>query len=118
VFIPATVKGDVVFRRGVRISQIEILLTVSTKAKGLPAIGGLIFEAYDPLTCTNSTLHVGRSELLKEVNGKDELLAADRIRETVEALMYRLKLFRDPVMGIQLEIDYKTLPNLFRFTME
>jgi hypothetical protein len=114
VFIPSTLKGDLLWRRGVKISQMDVLLTVSTKAKGMPAIGGLVLEAYDPLTCTNSTLHLGHSELLKELAGREELLEEDRVRDTIEALLYRLKLQRHPVHGIVLEMDITVSPNMFR----
>lgn len=117
VFIPSTLKGDLLWRRGVKISGTQCLLTVSSKNKGLLPAQGLIFEAYDPLTCTSATLHVGRSELLKEVDYKEELLARDVIGDTIEALMYRLKLVRDVTNCITLAIDVKINPDLFRFAL-
>lgn len=109
--------GDILFRRGVKVSGTKVLLTISTKAKDIPAVAGLIFEAYDPLTCTNATLHCGKSELIKEVAFKEKLLLPDKVQDTVESLLYRLVLFRDPVNGMSLKIDGNLLPQLFRFDM-
>ena len=93
----------------------EVLLTVSTKSPGMAPTSGVVFEAYDPVTCTNSTLHMGKSELLKELDGSEHLLAPDKVKRTVEALaLYRLKLVRDPVNGIVLGMDNKVMPRLFQ----
>lgn len=100
-----------------KISESKVLLTVSTKDKGLPASQGLIFEAYDPLSCTNATLHLGRTELLREVEGREELVANDTVRDTIEALLYRLKLVRSPTNGITLTMDIKINQNLFNFQL-
>jgi len=48
VFIPADTRGDLIVRKGVKISGHEVLVSVSTRAKGEAAGHGLIFEAYDP----------------------------------------------------------------------
>jgi len=115
MFVPATIKGDIVWRRGVKVSGKEVLVTVSTKARGFAPSCGLIFEAYDPFTCTNAALHVGKTELLKELDGNEYLLGSEKVKQTVEALaLYRLSLFRDPVNGIVLSMEDKTMPRIFQ----
>jgi len=99
----------------VKISEKEVLITVSTKARGFSPSCGLIFEAYDPVTCTNSSLHIGKTELLRELDGNEHLLWPDKVKQTVEALaLYRLSLNRDSVNGIVLSMENKPTPRVFQ----
>lgn len=90
-----------------QISQVEVLLTVNTKEKGLsPLAGGLVFEAYDPTTCKTSILHLGPAQLLHAVENNEALLQPQQLQDTLEAILfYRLHLSRHPVNGVILEMD-------------
>ena len=51
--------------------------------------------------------------MLKHVNGRERMFSPLEARDTCEALINRLKLFRSPVNGIMLELDIKLRPDLF-----
>ena len=44
---------------------------------------------------------------------REELLGPARVRDTVEALLYRLQLAPSPVGGLALALDINLLPTLF-----
>jgi hypothetical protein len=114
VFIPADTRGDLVLRRGVKLQQVEVLMTVSTRAKGEPGKHGLVFEAYNPAISSTATLHVGSSELYKQVGGQVHLLEEDSLITTIETLLYRMLLKNGGVEGhMQLFLDYRIMPGLF-----
>ena len=70
-------------------------------------------EAYNADTAYTSVLHVEATELLRQVAGREELLVPAQIKDTVEALLYRLVLKPSPVGGLALSLDIRLMPNLF-----
>jgi hypothetical protein len=120
-FIPADTRGDLVLRKGCKVKGAassqrgvaEVLVSVYSRAPGDEPAHGLVVEAYNAETAYTSVLHVEASELRRQVNGRGELLEAMHVKDTVEALLYRLTLAPSPVGGISLGLDIKLMPNLF-----
>ncbi|GMI41685.1 hypothetical protein TeGR_g13922 [Tetraparma gracilis] len=113
VFIPADTRGDLIIRKGVKVSNLEVLVTVSTRAKGEKAGHGLVFEAYDPATSVTSVLHVVAGELKRLVGGREELLEEDVVFETVEMLLLKLVIEKGPVGHLVMKVDANVMPDLF-----
>ena len=120
-FIPANTRGDLVTRKGVKVrgarqaqrGVAEVLVSVFTRAAGEPGGHGVVVEAYNADTAYTSVLHVEATELLRQVAGREELLVPAQIKDTVEALLYRLVLKPSPVGGLALSLDIRLMPNLF-----
>ena len=120
-FIPANTRGDLILRKGIKLKgarqvqrgAAEVLVSVFTRAAGEPGGHGLIFEAYNADTSYTTTLHVGASELLRQVNGREELLSEMQLKDTIEAMLYRLVIKPSAVGGLDLSIDIHLMPNLF-----
>ena len=113
VFIPADTRGDLVIRKGIKVSNLEVLVSVSTRAKGEEAGHGLVFEAYDPQTSVTSTLHVVAGELKRLVNFREDVWSEDKVAETVELLMYKLVMERGPLGHLIMKLDHNIMPDIF-----
>jgi len=113
VFIPADTRGDLIIRKGIKVSGHEVLVSVSTRAKGESAGHGLIFEAYDPELSVNTTLHVVAGELRRLVNNREELLTDENVFSTVEMLLFKLVLRKGPVGHLIMKLDGNLFPDLF-----
>ena len=101
-------------RRGVKVAgAAEVLVSVYSKAPGVPPARGVVIEAYDAVTCHTTALHVGATTLLRHVDGRAELLEPSRARDTLEALLYRLVVTPSAVGGLQLELDASIMVSLF-----
>jgi hypothetical protein len=109
LFTPANApgKGDILLRRGIRISGIAVLLTVTTKAPGGHANGGLIWSAHNQDSCTTSILHTGATEVLAHVEGDARKLEPERIRETLIHISERLSLKKTLTGEWELTLHHK-----------
>ncbi|GMH84147.1 hypothetical protein TrST_g12290 [Triparma strigata] len=113
VFIPADTRGDLVLRRGIKVSNVEVIVSVSSRGTGESPGHGLVFEAYDPVSAVTTVLHVVAGELSRLVNGREDVWEEDRVLETVELLLNRLVLERGPVGHLVMKLDRTVLPDLF-----
>ena len=113
VFIPADTRGDLILRKGIKVSNMELLVSVSTRAKGEKAGHGLVFEAYDPATSVNIILHVVASELRRIVNGREDVWREEAVEETCELLMYLLVVEKGPTGHLVMKLDSKVMPDIF-----
>eukprot|EP00520_Triparma_pacifica_P008455 CAMPEP_0118666812 /NCGR_PEP_ID=MMETSP0785-20121206/19428_1 /TAXON_ID=91992 /ORGANISM="Bolidomonas pacifica, Strain CCMP 1866" /LENGTH=2849 /DNA_ID=CAMNT_0006561175 /DNA_START=172 /DNA_END=8724 /DNA_ORIENTATION=+ len=113
VFIPADTRGDLILRKGVKVSNMELLVSVSTRARGEKAGHGLVLEAYDPATSVNIILHVVASELKRIVNGREDVWREESVEETCELLLYLLVVEKGPTGHLVMKLDSKVMPDLF-----
>jgi len=113
VFIPATTKGDLLLRRGVKVDGQEVLISVFSRAKGRPGKEGLVVEAYNPQTCSTAILHIGSPALHAQVNQNLEHLEPENMPRTIELLLYRLILQHDALGRLKLSINMRVMPSLF-----
>jgi len=118
VFIPADTRGDLILRKGVKISNMELLVSVSTRAKGERAGHGLVFEAYDPDTSVNIILHVVAGELKRIVNGREDIWKEGIVEETCELLLCLLVVEKGPTGHLVMKLDSKIMPELFLTDLE
>ncbi|KAJ8599096.1 hypothetical protein CTAYLR_008867, partial [Chrysophaeum taylorii] len=90
-FVPADTRGDLVVRKGISVANGgEVVVTVSSRARGEPPSHGLVIEAYDPVTSFTAALHIVAQELLKLVDFDQNRLGPDCILATVDGLLARL----------------------------
>ncbi|GMH87214.1 hypothetical protein TL16_g10785 [Triparma laevis f. inornata] len=113
VFIPADTRGDLVLRRGIKVSNVEVIVSVSSRGTGESPGHGLVIEAYDPVSAVTTVLHVVSGELQRLVNNREDVWEEDRVLETVELLLNRLVLERGPVGHLVMKLDRSVLPDLF-----
>lgn len=93
-FVPSDTKGDMVLRKGMTIPNGgEVIVTVSTRAKGEPASHGLVIDVYDAVTSYTATLHIVEQELRRLVDyDENKFQTPDRLRATVEEVIDKLQI--------------------------
>lgn len=104
-FVPSNTKGDLLLRKGMTIPNGgEVVVTVSSRAKGEPASHGLVIEVYEPITSYTTTLHIVEKELRKLTGFDVSHFNQDRLLTTINSILSRLYILSSYDGQIQLAL--------------